>query len=107
MEENNMAQTELSGKTEAVASLVLGVLSLCLCAPVSILSLILGIVGLVFAGQAKRMGFRQGIRTAGFVTSLLGVIFGGLFVLVAVAAGGILFTVGAKILRDIVGYVFL
>ena len=36
----------------------------------------LGIVGLVLAGNAKKAGNDEGMRTAGFVLSLLGLIGG-------------------------------
>ena len=42
----------------------------------SFLSIILGIIGLVLAGNAKKAGNDEGMRTAGFVLSLIGLIGG-------------------------------
>ena len=41
-----------------------------------IVSVVLGIVGLVLAGNAKKEGNAEGIRTAGFVISLIALIVG-------------------------------
>ena len=73
---------------KAVASLVLGI-----CAIVSwffglgaLLGMVLGIVGLVLAGQAKKAGNIEGIRTAGFVCSLIGLIGSAIAVIIALGA---------------------
>lgn len=73
---------------KAVASLVVGI-----CAIVSwffglgaLLGMILGIVGLVLAGQAKKAGNIEGIRTAGFVCSLIGLIGSAIAVIIALGA---------------------
>ena len=73
---------------KAVASLVLGI-----CAIVSwffglgaLLDMVLGIVGLVVARQAKKAGNIEGIRTAGFVCSLIGLIGSGIAVIIALGA---------------------
>lgn len=73
---------------KAVASLVLGI-----CAVVSwffglgaLLGMVLGIVGLVLAGQAKKAGNIEGIRTAGFVCSLIGLIGSSIAVIIALGA---------------------
>lgn len=73
---------------KAVASLVLGI-----CAIVSwffgvgaLFGVVLGIVGLVLAGQAKKAGNMEGIRTAGFVCSLIGLIGSGIAVIIALGA---------------------
>lgn len=73
---------------KAVASLVLGI-----CAVASwffglgaLLGMVLGIVGLVLAGQAKKAGNIEGIRTAGFVCSLIGLIGSGIAVIIALGA---------------------
>ena len=63
-----------AGKGQAVAALVLGIVSIVLFFP--FLNLILGIVGLVMARVARTKGFIDGIRTAGFVVSLIGTIIG-------------------------------
>lgn len=61
---------------KALASLILGIIS---CASVvtgvgSVLGLILSIVGLVLANQAKKEGNTENIRTAGFVLNCIGVV---------------------------------
>ena len=51
----------------------------------SIVSIVLAIIGLVLASQAKKGGNTSGMRTAGFVTSLIALI-GGIVALVACVA---------------------
>ena len=70
MEENN----NIPGKGAATASLVLGIISVVLWffGYSALVSVILGIVGLILAGNAKKAGFNGGIRTAGFVLGALG-----------------------------------
>ena len=69
---------QVPGQNDAVVSLVLGILSVVLWffGYSSILSVVLGVVGLVYASKSKQRGFDGGIRTAGFVLSLIGVIGG-------------------------------
>ena len=85
--ENNQ---NVPGKGAAVASLVLGIIAVVLwCFGYSsIVSVILGIVGLVCAGNAKKAGFMGGLRTAGFVLSLIGLIGGGIAFVACVACAG-------------------
>ena len=52
----------------------------------TLLGLLLGIAGLVLAGKAKRLGFMGGMRTAGFVMSLISVILGAVLFVLALAA---------------------
>lgn len=54
----------------------------------ALVSVILGIVGLILAGNAKKAGFNGGIRTAGFVLSLIGLIGGAIFFVACVACVG-------------------
>lgn len=70
----------IPGKGKATGSLVCGIISV-VCIFFgwgALLSLILGIVGLVLASGAKKDGFVGSMRTAGFVLSLIGLIFGGI-----------------------------
>ena len=85
--ENNQ---NVPGKGAAVASLVLGIIAVVLWffGYTSIVSVILGIVGLVCAGNAKKAGFMCGLRTAGFVLSLIGLIGGGIAFVACVACAG-------------------
>lgn len=86
MEENN----NIPGKGAATASLVLGIISVVLWffGYSALVSVILGIVGLILAGNAKKAGFKGGIRTAGFVLSLIGLIGGAIFFVACVACVG-------------------
>lgn len=61
--------SRVPGKSAATASLVLGIIAVVLWffGMTSILSVILGIIGLILAGNAKKAGFVGGIQTAGFV----------------------------------------
>ena len=91
--ENNQ---DVPGKGAAVASLVLGIIAVVLWffGYTSIVSVILGIVGLVCAGNAKKAGFMGGLRTAGFVLSLIGLIGGGIAFVACVACAGALGAAG-------------
>lgn len=93
MEENN----NIPGKGAATASLVLGIISVVLWffGYSALISVILGIVGLILAGNAKKAGFNGGIRTAGFVLSLIGLIGGAIFFVACVACVGALGSAGA------------
>lgn len=86
MEENN----NIPGKGAATASLVIGIISVVLWffGYSALVSVILGIVGLILAGNAKKAGFNGGIRTAGFVLSLIGLIGGAIFFVACVACVG-------------------
>ena len=77
MEENN----NIPGKGAATASLVLGIISVVLWffGYSALVSVILGIVGLILAGNAKK---------AGFVLSLIGLIGGAIFFVACVACVG-------------------
>ena len=88
MEENN----NIPGKGAATASLVLGIISVVLWffGYSALVSVILGIVGLILAGNAKKAGFNGGVRTAGFVLSLIGLIGGAIFFVACVACVGAL-----------------
>lgn len=88
---NNIENNQnVPGKGAAVASLVLGIIAVVLWffGYTSIVSVILGIVGLVCAGNAKKAGFMGGLRTAGFVLSLIGLIGGGIAFVACVACAG-------------------
>lgn len=94
-----------AGSGHAKASLVLGIISLvCLVINwlyLSLVSIILGIIGLVLASSAKKEGNKSGIRTAGFVTSLIGLILG---VLCFVACACIVAVVGTVSLAALPEY---
>ncbi len=86
----------IPGKSAATASLVLGIISVvCWFAGYSsIISVVCGIVGLILASNSKKMGFMGGVRTAGFVLSLIGLIGGALVFVACVACVGALGAAG-------------
>ncbi len=85
-------EQKIPGKSAATASLVLGIISVVFWffGYSSILSVILGVIGLVLASNAKSVGYEDGVRTAGFILSLIGVIGGALVFVACVACVGVL-----------------
>lgn len=78
---------EEKGKNMAIACLVLGIAGLVFTLLINmLLGVIMGIIGLVLAGKAKRLGFVGGMRTAGFVMSLISVIVGGILLVLSLVA---------------------
>lgn len=75
------------GKGAATASLVLGIVSVALwvAGMTAIVSVILGIIGLIQANKAKNQGFVGGMQKAGFILSLIGLIGGGLVFVACIA----------------------
>ncbi|MCH5332783.1 MAG: hypothetical protein J1D89_02390 [Agathobacter sp.] len=94
MDQSNMP---IPGKGQATASLVLGIISVVFWffGLSSIISLILGIIGLVLASMSKKCGFEGGIRTAGFVLSLIGTIGGAIIFVTCVLCIGCIGAAGA------------
>ena len=92
----NNYNRDVPGKGAATASMVLGIISVVLWffGYSAIVSVILGVVGLILAGNAKKAGFMGGIRTAGFVLSLIGLIGGALVFIACVAVVGAIGTLG-------------
>ena len=92
MEGNNVP-----GKNSAVVSLVLGIIGVVLWffGYSSILSVALGIAGLIFAVNSKKEGFDGGIRTAGFVLSIISLVGGAVVFLACVACVGTLGVLGS------------
>ena len=90
---------EAPGYGAAVASLVLGIIAVVLWffGFYAIVSVVLCIIGLVCAGNAKKQGFVGGIRTAGFVLSLIGLIGGALVFVACVACIGALGALGNSV----------
>lgn len=82
------------GKNAAIGSMVLGIISLVFwfMGYLAILSTILGVIGLVLANNSKKQGYVGGMRTAGFVCSLIAVIGGTIVFLLAVIAAGALWS---------------
>ena len=96
MNENN---NNVPGKGSATASLVLGIISVVLWffGYSALISVILGIVGVVLASKSKAAGYNDGIRTAGFILSLIGIIGGALFFVACVACVGALGALGSLV----------
>lgn len=94
MSENNANVPQQSGnepgKGAAIGSLVCGIVAVVLWffGVTAVASVVLGIVGIVLAANAKKAGFQGGLRTAGFVLSLIGLIFGGVIFIACVACTG-------------------
>ena len=94
---------EKAEHTKAVLSLVLGIVGVVIYWPSALLfdalfdnsrvtpfggaiiGIVLGIVGLVLASMAKKAGNREGIRTAGFVLSLIALILNVIYIVSCVA----------------------
>ena len=87
-----MENQTIPGKSAAIASMVCGIVSIVFWffGVTSILSLILGIVGLILSNNAKKQGFEGGILTAGFVLSIIGTVFGALIFISCVACASLL-----------------
>lgn len=95
---------KIPGKGAATASMVLGIISVVLWffGYSALVSIILGIVGLILAGNAKKAGFVGGMQTAGFVLSLIGLIGGAIFFVACVVCIGAIGAAGSSdALRDL------
>lgn len=83
------------GKNFAIASLSLGIVGAILTwFTLGILGLACGIVGIILAKKAKQKGYESGLRTAGFVLSIISAALGGImliFNLISVLGTVILF----------------
>lgn len=81
---------KVPGKGQATASMVFGILAV-ICwffGWSSLASIVFGIIGLGLASQSKKAGYDEGMRTAGFVLSLIGLIGGGIAFIACVACVG-------------------
>lgn len=97
MDENNYVSNGSSngnepGKGAAIAGMVLGIISIVtwFFGMGALIGLITGIIGLICASNAKKAGYVGGMRTAGFVCSLIGVIGSALVFVACVACVGVL-----------------
>lgn len=95
--ETKTAPEYIPGKGQATASLVLGIIAIALLwfGYSALISMVLGVVGLILASKSKKAGFTGGTRTAGFILSLIGLILGAVMFVACVACAG-LFAAGAK-----------
>ena len=88
---------KIPGYDNAVIALILGICSIVLQFP--LLNLGLAIGGLVLANKSKKEGYAGGIRTAGFITSVIGLVLAAFTVVFAcVYIGGIFGLFGCGIL---------
>lgn len=94
---NNANNTEAPEHGKAIASMVLGIVGVVLWffGYSSIVSIVLGIIGLILSSNAKKAGNTEGIRTAGFVLSLISLIGGSIVFVSCVACAGTLAAAGA------------
>ena len=83
-------QENQAGKGQAIAALVLGIIGVVIwfTGTFAFLSVILGVVGIILASMSKKKGFVGGVRTAGFVLSLISLIGGSLVFIACVACAG-------------------
>ena len=90
MYDNNSQSGQVPGQNEAVVSLIMGVIAVLLWffGYSSIISVVLSIVGLVYASKSKQLGYNGPMRTAGFVLSLIALIGGALIFITCVACIG-------------------
>ena len=90
MYDNNSQSGQVPGHNEAVVSLIMGVIAVLLWffGYSSIISVVLSIVGLVYASKSKQLGYNGPMRTAGFVLSLIALIGGALIFIACVACIG-------------------
>lgn len=82
----------MEGRGRAVASLVLGICAI-ICwffGAGAIAGVVLGIVGICLANKAKSLGNTEGVRTGGFVCSIIGLVGSGLAVIIYIMAFGTL-----------------
>ena len=80
------------GKGVAIASMVLGIVSVVtwFFGVGAVIGLVTGIIGLICASRAKKVGYEGGIRTSGFVCSIIGLVGSALVLLACVACVGII-----------------
>lgn len=78
------------GKGAAIGSLVCGIISIVFWffGWGALVGLVLGIVGLILASVSKKAGFEGGLRTGGFVCSLIGLIGSAIIFVACVACAG-------------------
>lgn len=88
-----------TGKTQGITSLVLGIVSVlsCFTGIGALIGVITGIIGLVYANKAKRNGYKEGIQTGGFVSSLVGLIVSAIEVILIIVLFGSIVSLFAQI----------
>ena len=96
--EQSAQNADVPGKSAAKTSMILGIIAVVLCffGYGSIVSVILGIVGLIFSSKSKKAGFVGSMRAAGFVLSLIGLIGGAITFVACVACVGMFGSLAAS-----------
>ena len=90
-----MNEGNIPGKNEALISLILGIVGLVVALFVNgIFGMILGIAGLVVSSRSKSMGYNDSLRTAG---SVLSVVLGGITLVACIACTAGLGILGASL----------
>ena len=93
-----MNEGNIPGKNEALISLILGIVGLVVALFVNgIFGMILGIAGLVVSSRSKSMGYNDSLRTAGFVLSVLSVVLGCITLVACIACTAGLGILGASL----------
>lgn len=84
------------GKGAAIASLVLGIISIVFWffGAGAIVGIVTGIIGLICSANAGKAGYEGGLRKGGFVCSLIGLIGSGIALIACVACVGAIGTAG-------------
>lgn len=94
-----MEENKIPGKGAAIASMVLGIIAVVFWffGWGAIVSIVCGIVGLILASSSKKAGFSGGIRTAGLVCSIIGLVGGALVLIACVACASALGMAGSAL----------
>ena len=84
---NDNTNSISNGHGYAVASLVLGIISLvsCLSVILAIVSFITGMIGIVCANHSSKIGFKGGIKTGGLVCSIIGTVLSTIIIVIALS----------------------
>lgn len=94
---NGQPSGDEPGKGAAIASLVLGIVSI-VCwffGMGAFLGLITGLIGVICASSSKKAGYTGGIQTGGLVCSIIGLVVSAVVFVACVACVGALGTAGA------------
>lgn len=84
-------------KSLTIASLVLGIVGIVFDFIYPIIGIIAGIIGIVLSVQANKKEGKSGMATGGMVCSIVAVAIGGLMYACAICAVGTLLSIGASL----------
>lgn len=91
---SNCQTVKQPGESNATASLVLGIIG-AVFGFTGLIPFVLGIIGIVQSNKAKKLGCNNSSATAGFILSLISVIFGGIAVVIIFLLFSSMFTLAA------------